>query len=162
MRPRLTRPRMPYRIHWTAALEGHAYNAIRPFWPTLQAWYEWQDLRQEAMVVFLLCARRYAVTVDNPAWFMALYRKSWQNRLITLVRKLPQHSLLGDLESAAIAPDSVPELFEILESLPNRLLLVVRELTRQQRRFKVGAPLRQELRAALVGAGCSKTVKRCS
>ena len=69
---------------WEGAIKGHAVNTVKSFFPKLCADHEFDDLMQEAYIVFLKCSRRYRDTVDNPAWFMSLFRNSLRNKLINM------------------------------------------------------------------------------
>lgn len=69
---------------WQGAIEGHAVNSIKSFFPKLCADYEFDDLLQEAYIVFMKCKKRYAGVVDKPSWFMCLFSSSLRNRLINM------------------------------------------------------------------------------
>lgn len=70
---------------WQGAIEGHAVNTVKSFFSKLCADHEFDDLMQEAYIVFMRCGLRYKNTVDmNPAWFMALFRNSLRNKLINM------------------------------------------------------------------------------
>lgn len=68
-------------------IQGHAINAARRFFPRLCADYEFEDLLQEAYLVFMKCKRKYAAKIDNPKWFMAIFRVSLHNHFINLTKK---------------------------------------------------------------------------
>lgn len=74
------------------------------------------DAMQEAQIVWLDCVRRYADKVDNAAWFMSLYRRSLETRIMDLATVDTRHRQyvllndLGDDEDAAPVPEAVGEL----------------------------------------------------
>lgn len=78
--------KIPYTPRFVGAFEGRAFNAVKKVYPRLAAEWEFEDLLQEAAVVFLACRERYKGTVDNPAWFMALFSRALHNRFIDLQR----------------------------------------------------------------------------
>ena len=80
--------KVPFYPRFTNAFEGHAHNVVRKMYPRLMLEHEFDDLLQEAWVVFLHCRSRYAGKVDNPAWFMALFSRALHNRFIDLQRHL--------------------------------------------------------------------------
>lgn len=155
----MARPKLRYRIRWTPELEGFAYNSLRRYWPTLSPWYEWEDLMQEAFVVFLLCRKRYRGVVDNPAWFMALYKRSWLNRLFDLSADKPKYSLIEDwslLEATApatsCAATGLGDLVNQVEKLPIGLRISFVELCRPKGRFKVSRRTVRQLATKLGAA----------
>jgi hypothetical protein len=91
------------------------------------------DLVQEAYLVYLKVHRRYARTVNKPQWLMALYRESLQRRLTDLARRSTHRSsceLIGvdvsHLSDDRFAPiDSVRELIDAIEAAPHELRAVL-------------------------------------
>ena len=77
---------------WPGPIEGHAVNTVKSFYPKLCAEHEFDDLMQEAYIVFLRCKQRYSGTVDNPSWFMSLFRNALRNKLIN-ISALCKHNL---------------------------------------------------------------------
>lgn len=144
------RPVLPFRPHWSGEIQGYAYNSTRRYWPTLRAWYEWEDLTQEAYLVYMMCDRRYRGRVDNGAWFMALYKSSWHNKLVDLVVRVPQYSLGQSAELwEPAAPDIVRELWEIYRGLPQELQVVLIDVCRLKPRFHFSKRAIRELRVAM-------------
>lgn len=144
------RPRLPFVPKWDGECKGYAYNAMRRFWPTLQPWYEWDDLMQEAFLVFLKCKRRYYARVDTPQWFMALFKTSLHNRLVNLVVSIPRYSLVeGDAADAMAVPDLARELWELTRDLPRELQVVLGDICRLRPRFNFSQRALRELRVAL-------------
>lgn len=139
---------------WTRELEGYAYNAIRRRWPRLAPWYEWEDVMQEAYLVFLLCANRYGGAVDNPAWFMALYKTAWSRRLTDLAKRIPLYSLFEGLDNAGFdpsagSPTALADMAMRVEKLPLGLKLALSDLCRSHPRLRVSRRTVAALRAAL-------------
>lgn len=151
----MTRPTLAYRIRWTPELHGYAYNATRRYWRKLAPWYEWEDLMQEALLVFLVCQRNYQGKVDNPAWFMALYKRSWSNRLFDLSKRKPKYSLLEDwtvLDQTQAAPSAASGLGELIDQvakLPLGLRISLSEMCKPKGRFRVSRRTVQQLAATL-------------
>lgn len=80
-------------------VQGHAINTIKKFYPALQADHDFDDLMQEAFIVFIKCKRKYEATVDGKAWFMCIYRTALRNRLINMAARV----------RPCIALDEIPE-----------------------------------------------------
>lgn len=78
----MKRQKIPYTPRWPGPVEGHAVNVVRRFFPKLCAEHEFDDLLQEAYIVFMRCKARFHG--DSGAWFMALFSRSLHNRLINL------------------------------------------------------------------------------
>lgn len=93
-------PRIKYVARWPGPIEGHAVNTVKHYYGILHPWHEFDDLLQEAYIVFMRCKRAYAETVDNPAWFMSLFSNSLRNRFINLIRHGPRYNFIEDTEMA--------------------------------------------------------------
>lgn len=146
------RPRLRYQPRWSPELAGYSYNATRHYWSTLSPWYEWEDVQQEAQIIFLLCQRKYTGVVDNPAWFMSLFKTALRNRLIDLAVSIPKYSLLEGLDHSVLqqaAPDTLHELLEMMENLPLGLRLVLNDMCRPKGRLRVSQRTLSKLRLAL-------------
>lgn len=104
--------RLPYTPRWPGAIEGYTVNTLRRsgVYGRLSAWLEFEDLLQEAYVVFARCKHRYAGRVTEPAWFMALYKTALHNRLSTLIVAHRKYSSFMDRNIAAPFPEAVGEL----------------------------------------------------
>lgn len=76
--------RIPYVPRWVGPIEGHAVNVSKSFFSQLCAFYEFDDLLQEAYIVFMKCKRAYP-KVDNRAWFMGIFKNALRNRMIGLL-----------------------------------------------------------------------------
>lgn len=152
-RPRVYhRPVLPFRPHWDGEIQGYAFNSSRRFWPTLQKWYEWEDVQQEAYVIYMLCERRYSGKVSNPRWFMSLFKSAWHRRMLTLVVRLPTYSLLSNEDGSADVPcaDIGRELWEVVHDLPRELQIVLMDICRLRPRFNFSKEAMRKLRVALV------------
>src|SRR5437879_3859259 len=86
-----------FRPAFNGPIAGHAVNMSRKYYPLLAAELEFEDLLQEAWIVFLTCQRRYRGVVDNPAWFMALFSVSLQRRMVDLLRCQRPYISIDDL-----------------------------------------------------------------
>ena len=70
-----------YKPTFAGPIQGWAYNyAAKHLWRVSRI-MEWEDLQQEAYIVFARCAKNYRTT-DTPQHFMALYKTAW-TRAIT-------------------------------------------------------------------------------
>lgn len=112
---------------WRGAIEGHAVNTVKSFFPKLCADHEFDDLMQEAYIVFMKCSERYKATVEmNPAWFMSLFRNSLRNKLINMSAKCKQTVDVDALEQndlllALGITDEVGYLACVFSELPVRI-----------------------------------------
>lgn len=88
---------IPFRPRFGGPIEGHAVNTIKRWYPRLADQMEFEDLLQEAWVVFLRCQARYGGTVDNPRWFMALFSVSLHRRFCSLLSDNPAYISDEDL-----------------------------------------------------------------
>lgn len=103
-------------------IEGYAVKAIHRLYPQVKHRYEYEDLYQEAAEVYLSCRRRYVV--DNPAWFMALYKLCLFSRLANIVNNCCKHGRCESFE-ALFEVESEPRSF----SHPQMEVACVAELT---------------------------------
>lgn len=71
---------------WEGAVQGHAINTIRSFYPRLAAEYEFEDLLQDAYLIFMRCKRRTCFKIDNPRWFMTYFSNALSNKLINMTK----------------------------------------------------------------------------
>ena len=89
--------KVPFCPRFMGAFEGHAFNVVKRMYPRLMAEHEFDDLLQEAWVVFLHCRARYAGKVDNPAWFMTIFSRSLHHRFIDLQRASRPYICIDEL-----------------------------------------------------------------
>lgn len=69
---------MSYIPQFTGPIEGWAVNYSKFNLWRVAASMEWEDLMQEAYVVFLRCANKYP-ELDTPQHFMSLFQRAWIN-----------------------------------------------------------------------------------
>lgn len=79
-------------------------------WKVRHALGDFDDGLQQCALVFVRCNTRYEKQVNDPAWFMALFKRAVQNEFITLANKDSR------LRSAVITRHGVPDA-EALESV---------------------------------------------
>lgn len=161
LRPKLRRKYTP---RWSGPIEGYTINILRRIYPRFAGQMEFEDLVQEAHIKFLVCARCYSKpssrwgTVDNGAWFMALYKRSLDNQLKTLLQRQSRYSFLDYGRDEIIAelyvtknnPSEDVAILELLASLPQELAGVLALLVKGVR---AGVPthLVSKLREVLQG-----------
>lgn len=80
-------------------IQGRAVNIIKRFYPYLCAEHEFDDLMQEAWLVFARCKHLYGTTVDNPRWFMVLFGRALTNKLINLSKKCGRYISIEALDN---------------------------------------------------------------
>lgn len=100
--------RMTYEPRWDDGMARYAkrwvarhHHRVRPLCP------EREDALQECLVVFAKCARLYAGKIDNPAWFMAVYKTALARYWCDLERH-SRRLAQGDA-AACTAAESAPE-----------------------------------------------------
>lgn len=120
---RRPRPKIRYTPQWEGPIAGFTVNAIRRVFPSLASRYEFEDLLQEARIKFFMCCRAYQGKVDNPAWFMSLYKRALVNHLNTLTERNARYNFL-DYNDPSHIPDAGTtggegELMEVLQVIAN-------------------------------------------
>lgn len=95
------RPKLSFRPSFTPEIRGVTVNTVRKYYRTLHRTHEFEDLLQEAFLVYWRCKNRYTGTVDNPAWFMSLYTQALHNRLRDMLRRQKKAKPFTSLTSAA-------------------------------------------------------------
>lgn len=111
-------------------VEGMAVVATKKFYPSLCAEHEFEDLLQEAYLVYMKCKSKYTV-VDNQKWFLQLFMTSLRNRLIDLVNKCSYHHLVFQEISREDEPVTVYDegyLARVLKELPTKTKLLIRNM----------------------------------
>lgn len=74
----------PYKPVWDAVFEGWSRRFVgRNHW-RVAAILDPDEATQECALVFARCARHYTGKVDNPAWFMSLYKVAVSNHFNNL------------------------------------------------------------------------------
>ena len=84
---------------FSGAIFGRAVNICRRFYPQLCAEYDFDDLMQEAFLIFHRCKQLYAGTVDKPQWFMVLFGRALTNKLINLSKKCGRYISIETLDN---------------------------------------------------------------
>lgn len=93
-----------YRPKWEGPFEAWSRKFVAANLWRVSALVEYEDAVQECAVVFSRCCKYYIGTVDNPAWFMALYIRSVNNTFHMLASKnrrlLEVRQVVGDLHQS--------------------------------------------------------------
>lgn len=79
--------RVPPTLHvqWPGVFEIYARKwVVRQGWRVAHTVGDRDDALQECALVFAKCHKRYRYVVDNPAWFMSLYKVALLNHWNTL------------------------------------------------------------------------------
>ena len=88
---RLPRPiyRKPMpRFEWSGVFENYARKYVKKhLWRVAHILGSEEDAMQEAAVVFYRCRNRYEGKVDNPAWFMSLFKIALVNEWASISAK---------------------------------------------------------------------------
>lgn len=146
-----------YTPEFKGKIEGWTVNYLkREFW-RVEAIMEWQDVLQEAYIVFMRCAAKYP-HMDTPQHFMALYKRAWTNEfndlsseatklraLVPDVREVDSEETpmeaAGELENEGYlrilvsqAPDEVRSVLCLMLNAPQELLDVLLADWRQDNR----------------------------
>lgn len=78
-----TNPAIP---SFVGPIEGYVVNYLRAnFWRVKNS-MEYEDMLQEAHVVYLRLAQKYH-DIDTPQHFMALFKTAWSNHFVDISRK---------------------------------------------------------------------------
>lgn len=125
------------KFEWGGAFEGYARGYVRRnFWRVRELCLSEEDALQEAALIFVRCKNLYEGRVDNPAWFMALYKRALAMDWITMsakdskLRSIPAPEIedgvdhnLGML-SATISEGGaeIQKLFSVLANAPAEFL----------------------------------------
>lgn len=160
-----TRPKIKYRPTWGGPIAGFTVNAIRKVFPMMANQYEFEDLLQEAQIKFLACCRAYSGKVDNPAWFMSLYKRALVNHLTTLAERNSRYNfldyndpaLLPDVLDASLNGSELIEVMQVMTNLPTEFAEVLTSLVTGQKKHvskrrvrELRERLGQELKLPLV------------
>lgn len=107
-----------YLPRFHGAIEGYVVNFIRANGWRVQSSMEFEDVMQEAHVIFLRLAAKYGLT-DTPQHFMALFKTAWRNHFVDLART-DSNLRLCTLNSQ-MQEDEEGDYLALLESLPGDL-----------------------------------------
>lgn len=72
---------------WPGPAEGYAKNQVHRHLWRMHGREQFEDLMQEAFLVYTKVESRYVNEIDNPQWLMALFREALQHRLTDLARR---------------------------------------------------------------------------
>lgn len=86
-------------------LEGFTKKYLNSHGWRLQSAFEFDDLMQEAYIVYLKCKRAYEGKIDNAAWFMGLYKSSLARRVHDLSKETTVINELVPLEQSVNGDD---------------------------------------------------------
>ncbi len=121
--------------------------------------YEFDDLLQEAFMVFMRCAKAFRPCgrsyEQDSKLFMALYAVALSNRLRTLAGRRAKYSCIEHVADVpdigqSDDPEAVVEVLKLLQTLPQELADVLRLLVggvRRRRSAKTVRKLRQHIEA---------------
>lgn len=118
-----TKKRIPYVARYPGPIEGHAINLAKKFYPKLCAYYDFDDLLQDAYEKFMEVKAKYP-HVDNRAWFMSLFSRSFHNHLVGLLQhRSTRYDFIEDSPTEIDEPATVDlSLFSImLKELPKEI-----------------------------------------
>jgi DNA-directed RNA polymerase specialized sigma24 family protein len=123
-----TTPPFRFLPQWRGPLEGYAVKTIHKMLPRLFPTYEFDDLYQEAYTVYLLCVKRYSKAVDNPAWFMSLFKVCLKHRLIDMIKRAFKtvKTVPIEVEQITASVEQEGALNHVLGKLPAELAEMLR------------------------------------
>jgi DNA-directed RNA polymerase specialized sigma24 family protein len=99
-----------FQPRWPGACENYARKFVANNHWRVRAILEPEDALQECAVVFCRCAKLYAGRIDNPAWFMAVFKTALLHYFTSLAR-INQRQLrvrAAIAEQARLTPAYVP------------------------------------------------------
>ena len=107
---RLKNRRLRFRPSFKGPIEGYLVNSIQKnLWRVDQVMTR-EDLYQDGLMIFCLIRQRYAHLVDNPKWFMALYKRALSNHIHDISKV--QTKLAQLVELPIDIEDSTPSMAE--------------------------------------------------
>lgn len=122
---------------WRRMAEGVARKAAVRFQASLAAYYEHEDLMQEAYLCFHHVRSTYPDVVDHGE-FLRMYAIAVHRWLISLGRKAKPHTWQEMPEDTeALLPDRNHDVVGTLDAVLDAEDVDVRELRREQRAFRV-------------------------
>lgn len=121
--------KVPYTPRWQGAVQGHAINTARRIYPSLCAEHEFEDLLQEAYLIYLKVKRRYP-QVDTPQWFMSLFSRSLYRHFGRLADRCSRTFSLDDLDINVPEPAVYEHYIEriVLRRLPQAAVEMAQEI----------------------------------
>lgn len=88
-------PKIRFNPRWEG-VHGLAITLVSKYFAMLCAEHEFDDLMQEAYIVFMKCKRAYP-HIDNQKWFTSLYGNALANKLLNLAARCGRMISLEDL-----------------------------------------------------------------
>lgn len=111
---------------WEGVFESYtASYVLKNLW-RVQRTCDFEDAMQEARIVFLDCSRRYGATVDNAAWFMALYKRALASQFHNLSSIDTRHKQFAVLSDVTREDQPDPEPIGSLDN-EGALVLLIRQ-----------------------------------
>lgn len=138
-RIKLKRVRL-YTPEWEGPVEGYTKNFLRANFWRVERLMEYGDALSECYCVFLHLQREYFGVVDNPWWFMSLYKTSLWRKFNTLSNRDTAHrNRIVYLEEQEMAEQAevgaLAEFISDLENAPEEALALLRVLLDAPLRF---------------------------
>jgi len=122
---------MVYVPVFAGPLEGWTVNYCRQHYWRVKRSLPWEDLMQEAQLVFLRCKAKYWY-VEEPKHFMALFKTAWTHQFTSFsVADSDGRFITSGAEDDEQAPDGVGELTNdgelavMLRQAPREVLMVL-------------------------------------
>lgn len=136
-----------YLPRFKGPIEGWTVNYTHSQFWRIESLLEWEDVMQEAYIVFMRVSAKYPTT-DTPQHFMALYKRAWANHITDLSNEATQHRRMvrmsdddevagvfefaGEIENDGIlgiklaqAPDDVRKVLTLMLTAPQEMLEVL-------------------------------------
>lgn len=109
-------------------VEGLAVVIIRRHFGMLSAEHEFEDLLQEAWIVFSKVRTRYP-NIDNQTWFTVVFGNSLRNRLLNMAAKCGR---VLSLDAMAVPPEPAAEgdAFDrlLMKKLPHKVRWLINQV----------------------------------
>jgi hypothetical protein len=132
MKLRRRRRRRPLKSLWPGVAEGYATNQVHAQLWRMHGRETFEDMMQEAFLVYARVHARYATKTNDPKWLMALFREALQNRLTDLARRNGLRARCElvtdavDISTERSDPiDAIDELIEAVDNAPQELRSVL-------------------------------------
>ena len=110
---------------WEGSIEAYSRNTVSKNIWRFRGVYEFNDLMGEAYLVFEKVRCKYANKVDNPKWFMSLYKSALANRLHDVSKTIGNS---GTVERVEDEPSEVIDsgyLYHLIEQAPEEISSVL-------------------------------------
>lgn len=144
MKPIRLRVKLNYRPAFTGPIEGWLTNYLKKNYWRVDGYYEYEDVFQEAYIVFLRVSRKYPEV--EARHFMSLFKTAWSNKFTDMTNvtslnraatPLPEqdsgeesgYEVVGDLDNSGAllialeqAPSEVRQVLKLLLAAPLEIL----------------------------------------